>query len=187
MAAPTFKTLVNPSGVSTVTVKKLGITLDPLEERAIEIREYPDLVQDEVFDELSALIDSGDLQVKDHIGLITDAQEAKDYLLYPHFGRSARFEVPSYPGIKQFIEKTIQKAIEESFPTILKDNISVRGTTRNLNFIGSEFIVNDNGVNERVDVSLDITGDDLDLVCCRTQAHLLICRTLCSIVHCRTT
>jgi hypothetical protein len=187
MAATTFKTLVNPSAVTPLVIKNLGITLDPLEERVVEIREYPDLVQDETYDELAALIDSGDLQVKGIEGLISDAQEAKDFILYPHYARSSRFETPSYPGIKQFIEQTVQKAIEESFPTILKDNVSVRGTTRNLNFVGADIVVADNPANERVDVSLDIPGvTPPKYVCCRTGGHLVICRTECKIVECRT-
>ena len=158
MAVPTFKVLVNPSAVTPLVIQNLGITLQPLEERSIEIREYPDLVSEKVYDELVALIDSGDLQVKDHIGIIANAQEAKDYLLYPHFARSSRFEIPTLVGTKQFLQKTTQKSIEESFPAILKDNVLVHGTSQNIDFQGVLFDVSYHAETNRVIVTDNPVG-----------------------------
>ena len=166
MTVPTFKKLVNLD-TSPVVIKNLGITLQVSEEREIEIREYPDLVADAVYNELVSLIDSGKLGIKDHIGTIAIAQEAKDYLLYPHFARSSRFEINALTGEKQFIQKTIQKAIEESFPAILKDNSLVKSVSSNIDFQGTSFIVTYDAPTNRVIVTYNpttVTGKLIDFV-----------------------
>ena len=141
------KILVNKTGTD-IPLKFVGGESVPANgEKAIRVTEYLDYaIEDSINELITHIVTNGDINVKDGITEMS-GQEALNYLLYPHFAKSSRFEINTLLGHKQFTQKTTQQAVEESFPSIKKDATLIQNTVRNIIFEGAGVIVTNEGNN----------------------------------------
>ena len=79
------------SPAADLPIKELGVTLPASGQVSFHPNEFTLLATDAVIAELTPHINSGDVVVNDGINDLSIA-EGIDYLRYPHFARSSRFE-----------------------------------------------------------------------------------------------
>ena len=138
-----------------VPIKLMGLTIPGSGVLVIEPAEYRMWVEAAVILEVVPLFSAGTLVMNDG-NVDMSATDGLNYLLYPDFAKSQRFDITALPGGKQFTERTTQRAIEESFPRILKDGVPVNSTAREIDFVGSSFQVT-NPADNKIQVTQDIT------------------------------
>jgi len=148
------KIIKNPTEFA-IPIKNMGITIPANGQYYIEPAEYRLWVELAVVSEVTPILNAASLVVNDGIEDL-NVVDGKNFLLYPDFAKSQRFEHTTFVGDKQFTKKTTQGAIEESFPLIKKDGSPVDGTVREIDFTGSAFSVT-SAVAGKVTISQDVT------------------------------
>lgn len=122
-----------------IELRILGVTIDALSQRNVEVEDFLILASDDSINELTPYLNSGDVIVNNGIRDLS-ISEALIYLSYPIDASNSLFDNTS----NGFVSKNVQDAIEES-TTKTKRNISLT-LIRNATTSDGWLNISDNGI-----------------------------------------